>query len=64
MTMIRTFDQIEGSPCFNCLIKMTCTKSFVQETACNEYRNFVRSQIRKINESLPNNNIKKKRRNK
>ncbi len=35
----------EGSPCHNCLIGMTCTKSFILRTACEDYRDFISKLI-------------------
>jgi hypothetical protein len=37
----------QGSPCKKCLVKSTCSKSFVQETACEAYTKFIKSLIKK-----------------
>lgn len=35
------FSEMPGSPCHNCIIKMTCLKSFVNKTACDPYKRFM-----------------------
>ena len=41
------FSKLKGSPCNKCLIKMSCTKSFIRRTACDPYKSFVKKLIDK-----------------
>jgi len=39
------YDRLEGYPCTDCLIRCTCTKSIIRDTACDRYRNFIRELL-------------------
>ena len=40
----------EGSPCLECLVFTTCTKSVVAKTACKNYINFINDLIKRMGE--------------
>lgn len=44
---ISKISNLDGSPCYDCLIKMTCTKSFILKTACDPYKDFVKKIVKK-----------------
>ena len=33
--------ELKGSPCKKCIVQSTCTKSFIDKTACKEYEHWV-----------------------
>jgi hypothetical protein len=37
----KKLSQLDGSPCNTCIVKITCTKSLIHKTACNEYITFL-----------------------
>jgi len=42
----------EGSPCLNCLVSMTCTRSMLHPLgACQPYKDFVLEKINDIKEN-------------
>ena len=38
---------LKESPCQNCIVRSTCTKSFIDKTACEKYERFLWSIIEK-----------------
>lgn len=41
-----------GSPCLECLVKASCTISFVDESACYEFAYFIQNMIREEVKSI------------
>lgn len=41
--------EYKGSPCIKCLVKMTCQKSLLNNSACQDYVDFILCKIREIN---------------
>lgn len=46
----------KGSPCTKCLIKSTCSKSFIKKTACEEYCKYVKKLLDKSIEKYKHEN--------
>lgn len=43
--------ELQDSPCLECLIKTTCSKSYLLGTACDKYKEFVKSLVHLVGES-------------
>lgn len=48
--------ELKGCPCEKCIIKSMCTKSFVDGTACDDYKDFIIDLVEQ--EKLRENNNK------
>ena len=49
---IKHTSEYEGSPCINCLVKVTCTKSMLHSLgACQAYKDFLMKMIQSIREN-------------
>jgi len=46
-TMVNKLCDTPGSPCLECLITMTCTKSINKQTACEPYTQFIIKLVEK-----------------
>ena len=44
---IKDLSQREDSPCFECLVVATCTKSFVTKSACYAFAEYVQNMLDK-----------------
>lgn len=46
---IKEISTLEGSPCLECLVAVTCIRSFITDDACEKLAYFVKSFLEKDN---------------
>lgn len=44
---IKTLSTLDGSPCLDCVVETICTRSFVDNSACEKFLEFIKELLRK-----------------
>ena len=52
---MKTLSEKEGSPCLECLVKSACTKSFINQSACEKFVIFLHNIMMKAGMKINEN---------